>query len=66
MHDLLGNEKHLPPQRVSLRRIRRLLVANGSAITIRVFRAATELGTGTVAISAEQDKRRAAAFARTR
>jgi len=37
-------------------RIRRLLVANRSEITIRVFRAATELGIRTVAIYAEEDK----------
>jgi pyruvate carboxylase len=37
-------------------RIRRLLVANRSEITIRVFRAATELGIRTVAIYAEADK----------
>lgn len=36
--------------------IRKLLVANRSEIAIRVFRAATELGIGTVAIYAEQDK----------
>ena len=35
---------------------RKLLVANRSEIAIRVFRAATELGIGTVAIYAEQDK----------
>ena len=34
----------------------RLLVANRSEIAIRVFRAATELGIGTVAIYAEEDK----------
>ena len=39
-----------------MRRIRRLLVANRSEIAIRVFRAATELGIGTVAIFAEEDK----------
>jgi pyruvate carboxylase len=39
-----------------MRRIRRLLVANRSEITIRIFRAATELGIGTIAIYAEQDK----------
>ena len=39
-----------------MRRIRRLLVANRSEITIRVFRAATELGIRTVAIYAEEDK----------
>ncbi|QBR71189.1 pyruvate carboxylase [Beijerinckiaceae bacterium] len=37
-------------------RIRRLLVANRSEITIRVFRAATELGIRTIAIYAEEDK----------
>jgi pyruvate carboxylase len=37
-------------------RIRRLLVANRSEITIRVFRAATELGIRTLAIYAEEDK----------
>ncbi len=37
-------------------RIRRLLVANRSEITIRVFRAATELGIRTVAVYAEEDK----------
>ncbi|MCI0600605.1 MAG: pyruvate carboxylase, partial [Beijerinckiaceae bacterium] len=37
-------------------RIRRLLVANRSEIAIRVFRAATELGIGTIAIYAEEDK----------
>ena len=39
-----------------MRRIRRLLVANRSEIAIRVFRAATELGIGTLAIFAEEDK----------
>jgi pyruvate carboxylase len=39
-----------------MRRIRRLLVANRSEIAIRVFRAATELGIGTIAIFAEEDK----------
>ena len=37
-------------------RIRRLLVANRSEITIWVFRAATELGIRTVAVYAEEDK----------
>ncbi len=37
-------------------KIDRLLVANRSEITIRVFRAATELGIRTVAIYAEEDK----------
>ncbi|SFK40450.1 pyruvate carboxylase [Methylocapsa palsarum] len=37
-------------------RIRRLLVANRSEITIRIFRAASELGIRTVAIYAEEDK----------
>ncbi len=37
-------------------RIRRLLVANRSEITIRVFRAATELGIRTIAIYTEEDK----------
>ena len=37
-------------------RIRRLMVANRSEITIRVFRAATELGIRTIAIYAEEDK----------
>lgn len=36
---------------------KRLLVANRSEIAIRIFRAATELGIGTVAIYAEQDSR---------
>src|ERR1700736_6772232 len=39
-----------------MRKIRRLLVANRSEITIRVFRAAAELGIGTIAIYAEEDK----------
>jgi pyruvate carboxylase len=39
-----------------MRRIRRLLVANRSEITIRVFRAAAELGIGTIAVYAEEDK----------
>ena len=39
-----------------MRRIRRLLVANRSEIAIRVFRAATELGIGTIAIFAAEDK----------
>src|ERR1700751_1101547 len=38
------------------RPIRRLLVANRSEITIRVFRAAAELGIATIAIYAEEDK----------
>jgi pyruvate carboxylase len=37
-------------------RFRKILVANRSEIAIRVFRAATELGIGTVAIYANQDK----------
>jgi pyruvate carboxylase len=37
-------------------KINKLLVANRSEIAIRVFRAATELGIGTVAIYAEEDK----------
>jgi pyruvate carboxylase len=36
--------------------IRKILVANRSEIAIRVFRAANELGIGTVAIFAEEDK----------
>ncbi|MDQ3675774.1 MAG: hypothetical protein M3401_03070, partial [Actinomycetota bacterium] len=36
--------------------IRKLLVANRSEIAIRVFRAATELGLGTVAIYSRQDR----------
>ena len=36
--------------------IHRILVANRSEIAIRVFRAATELNIGTVAIYAEEDK----------
>ena len=36
--------------------IKKILVANRSEIAIRVFRAATELGMGTVAIFAEEDK----------
>ncbi len=39
-----------------MRKIRRLLVANRSEITIRVFRAAAELGIATIAIYAEEDK----------
>jgi pyruvate carboxylase len=39
-----------------LRKFHKILVANRSEIAIRVFRAATELGIGTVAIYAEQDK----------
>jgi pyruvate carboxylase len=38
------------------RKIRKLLVANRSEIAIRVFRAATELGLGTVAIYSHQDR----------
>ncbi|MEX0627172.1 MAG: biotin carboxylase N-terminal domain-containing protein, partial [Cucumibacter sp.] len=36
--------------------IRKILVANRSEIAIRVFRAANELGLGTVAVFAEEDK----------
>src|SRR5689334_1453100 len=36
--------------------ITRILVANRSEIAIRVFRAAAELGIGTIAIYAEEDK----------
>ena len=36
--------------------IKKILVANRSEIAIRVFRAATELGMGTVAVFAEEDK----------
>jgi pyruvate carboxylase len=39
-----------------LLKIKKLLVANRSEIAIRVFRAAAEMGIGTVAIYAEQDK----------
>ena len=38
------------------RKIRKLLVANRSEIAIRVMRAATELGIGTVAIYADEDR----------
>jgi len=38
------------------RRFKKLLVANRSEIAIRVFRAATELGLGTVAIYAQEDR----------
>ena len=41
---------------VSIRTIRRLLVANRGEIAIRVMRAATELGIGTVAIFSREDK----------
>ncbi len=37
-------------------KIKKILVANRSEIAIRVFRAAAEMGIGTVAIYAEQDK----------
>ncbi len=37
-------------------KIRKILVANRSEIAIRVFRAANELGLGTVAVFAEEDK----------
>jgi pyruvate carboxylase len=40
----------------AVRKISKLLVANRSEIAIRVFRAAAELGIGTVAIYAEEDK----------
>lgn len=39
-----------------MQKIRKILVANRSEIAIRVFRAATELRIGTVAIYAEQDR----------
>jgi pyruvate carboxylase len=38
------------------RKIRRLLAANRGEIAIRIFRAATELGIGTVAIYSEEDR----------
>src|SRR3954467_15424870 len=38
------------------RQFKKLLVANRSEISIRVFRAATELGLGTVAIYAQEDR----------
>ena len=41
---------------IASRKFKRLLVANRSEIATRVFRAATELGIGTVAIYAEEDK----------
>ena len=40
----------------SPRQIRRLLAANRGEIAIRIFRAATELGIGTVAIYSEEDR----------
>ncbi|MCZ7649205.1 MAG: pyruvate carboxylase [Planctomycetota bacterium] len=43
-------------RRKGVRRIKRLLVANRSEIAIRVFRACTELGIGTVGIYSHEDK----------
>src|SRR5207253_10347436 len=45
----LGALRNLPP-------MRKLLVANRSEIAIRVFRAATELGLGTVAVYTYEDR----------
>ncbi len=42
--------------RTAQKRIRRLLVANRSEIAIRVMRAATELGIGTVAVYSDEDR----------
>src|ERR1700734_1657603 len=44
------------PETVSLRPIRKLLVANRSEIAIRVFRSAHEWGVGTVAIYSHEDR----------
>jgi pyruvate carboxylase len=45
--------------------MRKLLVANRSEIAIRVFRAATELGLGTVAVYTYEDRFRSTGSRRT-
>ena len=46
----------MPPANESGRRIRKLLVANRGEISIRVMRAAAEMGIGTVSIYAHEDR----------
>ncbi len=49
-------EQCLPETPAAPRKIRKILAANRGEIAIRIFRAATELGIGTVAIYSQEDR----------
>src|SRR5689334_24438139 len=51
-----GGPMPTPPAAPSARKIRKVMAANRGEIAIRIFRAATELGIGTVAIYSEEDR----------